>query len=102
MVRFSLLAASFALLALTATAGAEPPVPGSGVIILKPLVVPQNVTAPAEPASPYAMNYSEQVARRLGVGDGGLELLPAPGPKGSPYAPSVSFNGSMVRLKWKP
>jgi hypothetical protein len=48
------------------------------------------------------MNYSEQVARRLGVSDGGLELLPSPGPKGSPYAPSVSFNGSMVRLKWKP
>ena len=101
MVRFSLFAASFAILALTATAGAEPRVPGSGGYVIKPLIRTIPASATPSEAAPYAQNYSEQVARRLGVRDGGLELLPPP-EKGNPYAPSVSFNGSMLRLKWLP
>jgi hypothetical protein len=59
------------------------------------------VGAPGTPA-PYPMTYSEQVAISLGVRDGGLALNPMPDRKANPYAPSVSFNGSMLRLKWRP
>jgi hypothetical protein len=46
------------------------------------------------------MTYTEQVAKRLGLGSGGVAL--SPGDQANPYAPSVSFNGSMLRLKWRP
>ena len=101
MVRISLFLGCFAALALTAPALAEQHIIGGGGIILKPLQ-PQPQASPPPPASPYPMNYSEEVAQSLQVRDGGLPLLPAPDRSASPYAPSVSFNGSMVRLKWRP
>jgi hypothetical protein len=103
MVRFGIVAASLALLALTVTAAAEQRTLGGGGYTLKPLVQPiSTMPAPQPPASPYAMNYSQQVAQSLGVRDGGLALNPTPDHKANPYAPSVSFNGSMLRLKWRP
>ena len=100
MVGARIIAASLMLLALGAPALAEQRGPGSGGYSLKPLVTPASATpAPAAPA-PYAMNYSEQVAKSLKVEDGGVGLLPRQ--EGNPYAPSVSFNGSMLRLKWRP
>jgi len=100
MVRAGLIAGSFALLALAAPALAEQRGPGGGGYSLKPLVTPASV-APAPPASsPYAMNYSEQVAKSLKVEDGGVGLLPRQ--EDNPYSPSLSFNGSMLRLKWRP
>ena len=61
---------------------------------------PSAAVEPASTPAPYAMNYSEEVARSLKVQDGGLPLLPRQ--QDNPYAPSVSFNGSMVRLRWQP
>jgi hypothetical protein len=101
MVRFRVFAGCLAVLAIGAGAQAEQRTPGGGGYVLKPLVAPVSAAAPAPAAlSPYAMTYSEQAARRLGVQDGGLGLLPRQ--DGNPYAPSVSFNGSTIRLKWRP
>jgi hypothetical protein len=101
MVRTGLFAGCFAFLALAGTALAADRVPGSGGIIFKPLVQPQaTIQAPMAP-SPYPMNYSEQVAQSLGVRDGGLDLVRPADHSGS-YTPSVSFNGSMLRLQWRP
>jgi hypothetical protein len=47
------------------------------------------------------MTYAEQVAKRLGLGEGGVSLT-GPRDRAHPHAPSVSFNGSMLRLKWRP
>ena len=47
------------------------------------------------------MTYSEQVAKSLGVRDGGLELA-RPADRSDPYAPSVSFTGTALRLQWRP
>jgi len=99
MVRSRVFAGCFAVLAISGGARAEQRVPGSGGYALKPLVTPIPAAAPA-PSSPYAMTYSEQAAKRLGVQDGGLGLLPRQ--EANPYAPSVSFNGNMIRLKWRP
>jgi hypothetical protein len=96
MVRAAILTAILASGIVPAAAG---PVPGSGGIIIKPLIVqrpPEAGTAP----SPYPMTYTEQVAKRLGLGAGGVALTPQD--QANPYAPSVSFNGSMLRLKWRP
>lgn len=101
MLRFGLFAASFALLALTVSAAAQQRTLGGGGYILKPLVVPSSAAAQAPPP-PYPMTYSEQVAISLGVRDGGLPLNPVPDRDANPYAPSVSFNGSMLRLRWRP
>jgi hypothetical protein len=101
MVRLRVFAGCLAVLALGAAAQAEPRVPGSGGYSPKPLVTPASTLwQPAVPSSPYAATYSEQMAKSLGVQDGGLGLLPRR--EGNPYAPSVSFNGNMVRLKWRP
>jgi hypothetical protein len=100
MLRASLLIGCFAFLAMTVTAAAEQRTPGSGGISFKPLVRPEpDLTTPAPP-SPYAMTYAEQVAQRLGVGEGGLNLVRSD--HATPYAPSVSFNGSMLKLQWRP
>jgi hypothetical protein len=96
MVRAAILAAILVLGTVPAAAG---PAPGGGGIVLKPLIVqrpPETVTPP----SPYPMTYTEQVAKRLGLGSGGVALSPSD--QANPYAPSVSFNGSMLRLKWRP
>ena len=100
MVRLRVFAGCFSVLAMTLAAGAEPRVPGSGGYILRPLVTPTPAAATQPAPSPYAMTYSEQAAKSLGVQDGGLGLLPRR--DDNPYAPSVSFNGNMVRLKWRP
>jgi len=98
MVRPTILAAfAFGLGIVPAAAGQAP---GSGGVILKPLVIQRPPeTAPAP--TPYPMTYTEQVARRLGLGEGGISLT-GPRDRANPYAPSVSFNGSMLRLKWRP
>lgn len=100
MVRNRVIAGSLVLLALCAPALAEQRGPGGGGYSLKPLVTPASVTPPPAAASPYAMTYSEQVAKSLKVEDGGVGLLARQ--DGNPYAPSVSFNGNMLRLKWRP
>lgn len=59
----------------------------------------QMMTAP-RPVSPYPMNYSEHVARSLGIRNGGVALFDAQTAR-DPYAPSVSLGGSMIRLRWR-
>lgn len=102
MLRNRLLIAGFALLATTVTAAAEQRTPGGGGISFKPLVQVQGQPDLASPAprSPYAMTYSEEVAQSLGVRNGGLDLVRSE--HTSLYAPNVSFNGSMVKLQWRP
>jgi hypothetical protein len=92
--------AGFVFLALTAAALGEQRAPGGGGYTLKPLVTPQQMAPPQASPAPYAMNYSEDVARSLKVQDGGLPLLPRQDT--NPYAPSVTFYGSMIRLRWHP
>jgi hypothetical protein len=100
MLRASLLIGCFAFLAMTVTAAAEQRSPGGGGISFKPLVRPGlDMTTPAPP-SRYPMNYSEQVAQSLGLRDGGVDLVRSDHP--TTYAPNVSFNGSMVKLQWRP
>ena len=96
MVRAALLAVILTLGAVPALAG---PTPGSGGIVIRPLLLQRPPETTAAP-SPYPMTYTEQVARRLGLGAGGVDLTPRE--QSNPYAPSVSFNGSMLRLKWRP
>jgi hypothetical protein len=100
MLRASLLIGCFAFLALTVTAAAEERIPGSGGISFKPLIRPQPDLITPAPPSPYPMTYSEQVAQSLGVRDGGLDLVRSD--HSTPFAPSVSLTGSMVRLQWRP
>ena len=101
MLRAGLLIGCFAFLAMTVTAAAEQRTPGSGGISFKPLVRPEpDLTRPVAAPSPYPMNYSEQVAQSLGLRDGGLDLVRSD--HSTPYAPSVSFNGSMLKLQWRP
>jgi len=100
MVRAGFLAGCFAFLALSGTASAEQRAPGSGGLVLKPLVQPRSLMAePSAAATRYPMTYSEQVAQRLGVRRDGLELAQ---PGAGLYAPSISFNGTMLRLQWRP
>jgi len=73
--------------------------PGGG-LILKPLVVQRQPQA-SGPPTPYPMTYVDQVAKRLGLGEGGVSLT-GPRDRANSHAPSVSFNGSMLRLKWRP
>jgi hypothetical protein len=82
MVRTVLLAAILALGIAPAAAG---PAPGSGGIVIKPLLIQRPPEATAAP-SPYPMTYTEQVARRLGLGAGGVDLTPRH--QSNPYAPS--------------
>ena len=47
---------------------------------------------------PYPMTYSEQVAQSLGVRKGRFDLI-AP-QTSSPYTPSLSVGGGIIRLRW--
>ncbi|MBV9548157.1 MAG: hypothetical protein JO256_00610 [Alphaproteobacteria bacterium] len=87
----------FALLAFSTAALAEQRTPGSGGITFKPLVQPQSVMAQPAAPSPYPMTYSEQAAHSLGLRDGGVDLA-RPSDR---FAPSLNFNGSMLRLQWR-
>lgn len=98
MIRAAFLPGCVAFLALTAAAAAQPRVPGSGGISFRPLVQPQLI-APAPAPTRFPLTYSDQVAQSLGLRDGNMNLVQ---PGASPYAPSVSFNGSMLRLRWRP
>jgi hypothetical protein len=55
--------------------------------------------------SPYAMNYTDELARNLGVKDGRMDVF-ATHPESSGYMPSISGgvggDGAMFRLKWHP
>ena len=57
------------------------------------------MTAP-KAVSPYPMNYSEHVARSLGIRDGGVALFDARTAR-DPMAPSVGLGGTMIRLRWR-
>jgi hypothetical protein len=79
-------------------------VPGNGG--LAPRLNPEwemkkRMAAPEAARSPYPMTYSEQVARSLGLRDGGVSLYEARETARNPYAPSVSLGGTMLRLRWR-
>lgn len=57
-----------------------------------------------EPASPYAMTYTDEVARSLGVQDGHMDFFstkPSSGLMPS-FSAGVDQGGAMLRLKWRP
>ncbi|HEY1876710.1 MAG TPA: hypothetical protein VGG66_04535 [Rhizomicrobium sp.] len=55
------------------------------------------------PPLPYAMNYGDEIARRLGVQDGRWEVFATH--SGDPLVPSfnggVDNGGAMFRLQWR-
>ena len=58
-----------------------------------------------QPQAPYAMNYTDELARSLGVKGGRMDLFDS-GPSGSAYLPAikggVDGGGAMLRLQWHP
>ena len=96
---FTLAIGTLCLLAVPAAAAGN--VPGSGGLLPVPnphvQMQRQMNTAPVG-RSPYPMTYSEQVAQSLGVRNGRVDLI-AP-QTSSPYAPSLSVGGGMLRLRW--
>jgi len=97
MTRFGLIAA----LLVAGTSAVAGPVPGSGGLPpQRPMVFPTSLMPPPKPLpNRYPMTYSESVARSLGVEDGRVNLAPAPT---NPYIPSLSVDGGMLRLRWRP
>jgi hypothetical protein len=56
-----------------------------------------------EPTSPYAMTYTDEVARNLGVSNGHMDLFTTRSDPGTPYVSGgVSGGGAMLRLQWQP
>jgi hypothetical protein len=96
---FTIAIAVLSLMAVPAMAAGN--VPGGGGLL--PLPNPQLQmqrqmnTVPVE-RGPHPMTYSEQVAQSLGVRNGRVDLI-AP-QTSSPYAPSLSVGGGMLRLRW--
>jgi hypothetical protein len=97
MTRFGLIA----VLVVTGTSALAGPAPGSGGLPpQRPMVIPTSMIPPPRPLPDrYAMTYSESVARSLGVEDGRVNLAPQPH---NPYVPSLSLDGNMLRLRWRP
>ena len=58
---------------------------------------------PETPKSPYALNYTDEMAQSLGVHDGRMDFS---GNRADPALPTVSGGlgggGPMVRLQWHP
>ena len=55
------------------------------------------------PSSPYAMNYSDEVARNLGMTDGHMDLFSTRSDPNTPYVSGgVDSGGAMLRLQWRP
>jgi hypothetical protein len=57
-----------------------------------------------QPSQPYAMNYTDEAAQRLGVRDGQWEAFEIH--SGNPLMPSlkggIDNGGAMIRLQWHP
>jgi hypothetical protein len=55
------------------------------------------------PSTPYAMSYSDEVARNLGVTDGHMDLFSTRSDPSTPYVSGgVGSGGAMLRLQWRP
>ena len=56
------------------------------------------------PSRPYATNYSDEAARKLGVQDGAWEVFSTQ--PGNPLMPSlrggIEHGGAMISLQWRP
>ncbi len=98
------MAAIFALIALSATGTSVQArrVPFQDSLSLQYPGAPQPVRE--EPASPYAMTYTDEVARSLGVQNGHMDLFStAPSSGFMPsFSAGVDQGGAMLRLKWHP
>lgn len=105
MLRPALLASGTAMLLLAALpALGSGRIPGSGGLTALPdaqLQMQRKLRTTPRPASPYPMNYSEQVASSLGLRDGAVALYDAREAARGSYAPSVSLGGTMIRLRWR-
>jgi opacity protein-like surface antigen len=94
------LAAAFAACGSTAALAARIDQPPS-----YPVQHQQDAQIAEQTAQPYAMNYSDEAARSLGVKDGKWEAFDT-GSSSSALMPSlkggVDSNGAMVKLQWHP
>ena len=96
---FTIAIASLCLLAAPALAADR--VPGGGGLLPLPnpqLQMQRQMNTARVEHGPYPMTYSEQVAQSLGVRNGRVDLI-AP-QTSTPYAPSLSVGGGMLRLRW--
>ena len=94
------------ILALSGTVGLGAAPPG-GTHLDSPLRYPGAPKAPnSDPASPYAMNYTDEAARTLGVRDGHMDLFSSHPAPNDPLMPAVSGglggDGAMFKLQWRP
>lgn len=96
MTRFRLLLAVTAL-----TAGAAPAHAFRGPDLPQP--VPDHVREAkyAQTESPYAMNYSDEAAQKLGLKDGQWEAFKSDTPGMPSFHAGVDAGGPMLRLQWR-
>jgi hypothetical protein len=66
---------------------------------------PQSLAYQDQPAQPYAMNYSDEIAQMLGVQNGRWEAFDT-GPSRDIFVPSLNVGvdrgGAMMKLRWRP
>ena len=96
---------SLMILGLATSAASAARLPGTN-ILASPMAYPG---APKriydDPKQPYAMNYTDEAARTLGVKDGHLDVFSTQPTGRSDLMPSVSggvdSGGAMIRLQWR-
>lgn len=95
MARYSLLALS-ALIALCAPVYARDPLPPPP---------PLNPPLVEQPVSPYPMSYSEELAQRLGISKGHMDVFTVGPERDDTFVPSlkggVDKSGVGLKLQWQ-
>ena len=96
---------SLAILGLGCGAASAARIPGTN-ILASPMSYPG---APKhiydDPKLPYAMNYTDEAARTLGVKDGHMDVFSTQPTNRSELMPTLSggvdSGGAMIRLQWR-
>ena len=95
---------AFALFAVTLTAAPAWAFTTPETNAVLPTQHQQDQRASDDQASPYAMNYTDEAAQRLGVKDGKWEAFDTH--SSDPLVPSlkggIDHGGAMISLQWRP
>jgi hypothetical protein len=78
-----------------------------GAVSASPMDYPGAPKPPRDnPASPYAMNYSDEAAQTIGIRDGHMGVFSTKPAENRSYLPSFSGglggDGAMLKLQWHP